>query len=364
MSPAERTLLFAGGGTGGHVYPGLALAGEIESRGLGFRIRWVGSRGRVEERAVPRAGYPIDYLVVPHLKGRSAPALAGAVARLPLSGATALALVRRVAPVAVVGLGGFVSGPVGAAAAALGIPLFLLEQNAQPGLTNRLLGRAARRVYVSFAAAERHFPAGRSRLLGNPVRREIAAVRHVEADGDAVRVLVFGGSQGARSINENVPAILGTVARSGVAMHVTHVTGGETDAVAQRYAVEGLEATVVGYIDDMAHAYAHTDFVVCRAGATTIAELTAVGLPALYVPFPYAADDHQAANARAVVEAGGGVLVSDAEMSTDRPRRLLMELLRHPQVLQRMGDSARALGRLDPAARIADDMLAELGEGA
>lgn len=359
-SDRPRTIVIAGGGTGGHVYPGLALAAELLAQDPSLTIRWIGSRGRIEERAVPRAGIAIEYLDVPFLKGRRGGALLKAVAGLPAAGVQAVAAVRRHRPAAVIGLGGFVSGPVGVAAKVMGVPLFLLEQNARPGITNRELARVATAVYASFDASLGFFAKEKALALGNPVRSDVigAAERRTASPDGAVRVLVFGGSQGARSINENVPAILADVIRGGARLAIRHAAGaGNGDAVAGRYAGLGVEAAVTDYIDDMAGAYADTDFVVCRAGATTIAELTIIGLPALYVPFPFAADDHQTSNARAVVERGGGVMVSDAELSSDRPVRLLGELLRHPEVLARMGHAARSMGRPDSARDIASDIL-------
>ncbi len=359
-----RTFLLTGGGTGGHVYPGLALAAELERQSPGARVVWVGTSDRLEARAVPRAGYAFETVDVAFLKGRRGLALAGALARLPGAGLQAMRVVRRHRPVAVVGLGGFVSGPVCAAAAAMGIPVFLLEQNARPGVTNRAVARLARRVYASFDASTPHFPAGKVRVLGNPVRRDLVdaarrAGRRVEGPA---RVLVFGGSQGAASINEHVPRIFGELARAGVAFEVRHATGEGRDAgVRQAWRDAGVDADVTPYIDDMGAAYRWCDLAVCRAGATTIAELTAVGVPALYVPFPFAADDHQTANALAVVEAGGGVMVGDAEMSGERPVRLLGPLLGHLDVLEKMGVAASRLGRADAARAVACDLLSEVG---
>lgn len=360
----QRVYLLTGGGTGGHVYPGLALAAEVERLSPGARIVWVGTSDRLEARAVPRAGYAFETVDVHFLKGRRGWALVRALGSLPRAGAASLAVIRRHRPVAVVGLGGFVSGPVCAAAAALGVPVFLLEQNARPGVTNRAVSRLARRVYASFEASREHFPAERVRVMGNPVRRELVASARREgsrADGPP-RLLVFGGSQGAASINEQVPRIVGAVVASGVEVEVRHATGAGRDADVRRaWDQVGVAAEVTPYIDDMGEAYRWCDLAVCRAGATTIAELTAVGRPAMYVPFPYAADDHQTANALAVVEAGGGVMVADDEMSGERPARLLGPLLRHLDVLEKMGAAAGRLGRPDAASEVARDLMTLVG---
>lgn len=363
MGAEAPTILFAGGGTGGHVYPGLALARELELLRPGATIRWVGTRDRVEARAVPRAGYELDTLDVAWLKGRRGLALARAAASLPGAGIAAMRLVRRIRPSVVIGLGGFVSGPVGLAAAAQRIPVVLLEQNARPGVTNRALAKVATRVYASFEASREWFPSGRVVVAGNPVRRELieAAGQRTRRPGPP-RLLVFGGSQGARSINDNAPRIAAAIRASGLDIEVRHATGrGAEERVAAAYASVGVDARVDGYIDDMATAYTDADMALCRAGATTIAELTAIGLPALYVPFPHAADDHQTANARAIVEAGGGVMVRDDEMSTERPSRLLGSLLGMPEVLARMRAAARAMGRPDAGQEIARDLVDMVG---
>jgi UDP-N-acetylglucosamine--N-acetylmuramyl-(pentapeptide) pyrophosphoryl-undecaprenol N-acetylglucosamine transferase len=313
----------------------------------------------MESQVVPAAGLAFETLDVAFLKGRRGLALAKAAARVPGAVLDARRILARHAPTAVVALGGFVCGPVGVAARALGVPLFVLEQNAHAGLTNRWLGRLARRVYTTFEDANMWFPPGRAVTLGNPVRRAMSSTERAPfAAGGPVRLLVVGGSQGARSLNEQVPRVLGEVARAGVALRVRHAAGrGAADAVRARYVEAGVVARVDEYIDDMAAAYADTDLVVCRAGATTIAELTIVGLPAVYVPFPHAADDHQTRNAQSVVAAGGGILLRDDEMSSARPVTILSELLRHPEVLARMGAAARTLSKPVAADNIALDIL-------
>lgn len=357
-----RRMLIAGGGTGGHVYPGLALA-EALTRAAGIEMHWAGTVDRVEAHAVPRAGLPLHTLDVAYLKGRRGLDRVGAVARLPKAGVQALAILARVRPEAVIGVGGFASGPVAAAAAATGTPVFLLEQNATPGATNRALARVARTVYASLEASRGQFPRG-CVVLGNPVRRALVEgfERVPRAEGEPVRLLVLGGSQGARSLNEGMPALVRRLADAGRAVTVRHAAGrGRDEVVRNAYADADVHASVDAYIDDMRDAYAHADLVITRAGATTIAELTALGLPAMYVPFPHAADDHQTANARAVVEAGGGVMVTDDELlSGERPARILVPLLQHDEVLARMGRAAGQLGHPDAADRIAEHLLQTL----
>jgi UDP-N-acetylglucosamine--N-acetylmuramyl-(pentapeptide) pyrophosphoryl-undecaprenol N-acetylglucosamine transferase len=360
-------VVFAGGGTGGHVYPGLALLSAIREQSEQSEFHWIGTRGRVEERAVPLAGIDLAFLDVAFLKGRRGAALVRAAAGLPRAVAQAGAHLRRWRADAVIGLGGFVSGPVCVAAAALGIPVFILEQNAQPGMTNRAAGKVAKHVYVCFDEAIPHFPAGRATVAGNPVRAELLALAGTQSRAGVStppRVLVFGGSQGARVLNENAAGLFARLKASGVAADVWHISGpGAVEKVRASWDAAGVVARVDSYVDDMGAAYEWADLVVCRAGATSIAELTALGLPALYVPFPLAADDHQTANARAVVQAGGGLMVRDDEFSTGRAERLLSNALRNPDVLQRMGEQARRLGRPDAASWIARDILEKVASG-
>ena len=363
---SKPVILMAGGGTGGHVYPGVALARELEAQ-ASVAIEWVGAPGRVESWAVPNAGYPITFLDVEFIKGRRGVALLKALARLPAALFRAWRLLRTRRPVAVVGLGGFVSGPVCLIAGLTGRRVYLLEQNARPGLTNRVNGRLARMVFATFEASRAWFPAGRVRVEGNPIRRELMdKVAEHAHDGSSsttaapIRVLVVGGSQGSLTLNREVPARLQELAGAGLQLEIRHASGkGRLAEVLPHY--EGLPwpVEVVEYIDDMAAAYAWADLLICRAGATTISELTAVGLPALYVPFPFAADDHQRANARAVVDAGGGWMLSDEELASPEASRTFAEILGDREMLARVGLQARALGRVDAGPKIAAYILSE-----
>jgi UDP-N-acetylglucosamine--N-acetylmuramyl-(pentapeptide) pyrophosphoryl-undecaprenol N-acetylglucosamine transferase len=359
-----RPIIIAGGGTGGHVYPGLALAEELRALQPERPVRWVGTRDRMEAHAVPSAGLPIDFVDVAFLKGRRGKALAGAALKLPKAGAQALRLIRKHRPAAVVGVGGFASAPMGVAAKSTRTPLFILEQNARPGLTNKLLSRVARRAFTSFASTSDEFSCP-SELTGNPIRQSLLATVAAERAPGPPRLLVLGGSQGARSLNEGLPSVIAALRYAGVAVEVKHSSGSGADAsVLERYGKADVVASVFPFINDMAEAYRWADLVVTRAGATTIAELTALGIPAMYVPFPHAADDHQTSNARTIVEAGGGVMVSDAELlDGGRPARILTPLLGHLNVLRRMGDAAAAMGRPHAGRVIAERILSEIGDG-
>lgn len=405
------TVMLTGGGTAGHINPGLAVVGEIRRLRPSASFVWVGTRDRLEARLVPQAGIPLETISVAFLKGRGIVGKLLALLLLPRALWQSLRLLRRHRPDVVVGVGGFASGPVGLVAALLRRPTAILEQNARPGLTNRILGRFVKRVYVSFdeTVAQSHFAKRKVRAFGNPIRTslldaasgeagvdqaaadetgvaangeaaggEVAGGRAASADaasGDAAgpeerpaRVLVIGGSQGARSLNLDLPRVLARVAERGVELEVRHSAGrGRVEEVEQAYsradgALAASQVIVHDYIDDMAGAYRWADFVICRSGASTVAELTALGKAALYVPFPAAADNHQERNARAVVDQGGGLLALDRELADDAPVDALAELLADSPRLLEMGRAARQLGRPDAAQRIARDIL-ELVEG-
>jgi UDP-N-acetylglucosamine--N-acetylmuramyl-(pentapeptide) pyrophosphoryl-undecaprenol N-acetylglucosamine transferase len=356
---SDLGIMVTGGGTGGHVYPGIALIDALRELEPGVRLLWVGTRGRVEEWAVPKAGIPIEYVDVTFLKGRSALDRLNALAMLPKAALQARRLLREFSPDAVIGVGGFASGPVGAVAAATGVPTFLLEQNAVPGMTNRTLGPWVDVVYASTEAARSRFRGAIVKVLGNPVRAQLVQHASRRRVGAERRILVVGGSQGARVLNESVPELIRDIQERVPSVTVLHVAGrGNVSEVQESYDRAGVkDAEVVEYVDDMAATYSSIDFVISRAGATTVSELTAIGLPALLVPFARAADDHQTANARAVVEQGGAVMVTEDELGGGRAARILGPLLNAPDVLDKMARASRGVGRPGAAMDIARDIL-------
>lgn len=347
-----RTVVVAGGGTGGHLFPGLAAAEVLAARG--WRVVWVGTAAGIEAQVVPRIPYPLHLVPGRQVRGGGVRrALAGVVV---LAGGVrqARALLRRVRPCLVLGVGGYASVAVVTAAWLGRIPTVLLEQNAVPGAANRLLGRLAGRVCVGFAAAARCFPAGRALWTGNPVRRAILAAA-ARPPRERLGLLVFGGSQGAHRLNEAAVEAVRLLGPLATAIDVVHQTGAaDRDAVATGYAAAGVRARVEAFIEDMAGAYAGADLVVARAGAMSCAELTAVGLPAILVPYPFAADDHQRANARVLVEAGAAEMLLDRDLDARRLAAALDRLLRDAALRSRMAVAARALGSPDAAARVAD----------
>lgn len=356
------TVLIMAGGTGGHVFPALAVADVLRERAC--RVVWLGTHRGIESRLVPAAGIDIEWIRVAGLRGKGLWTWLLAPVRLLRAIRDALSVVRRVRPDVVLGLGGFVAGPGGVAARLLGLPLVIHEQNAIAGLTNRLLARVANTVAEAFPGA---FDANFGAIaVGNPVRREIEAlgVRSKSARPSSRRhLLVFGGSQGAAVLNRLLPQALALMDPMYRPV-VMHQCGRDRQAtVNEAYRAARVDATVVEFIDDMAGAYRDADIVVSRSGALTVAELAAAGLPAVLVPFPSAVDDHQTANARFLSNRGAAILLSESDLT---PERLAGELVRlcdasSDGVLKVMSQAAQRAASPGAATRLADLCLAAAG---
>ncbi|ANM30295.1 hypothetical protein ABI59_12990 [Acidobacteria bacterium Mor1] len=357
MKGRKRRIVFAGGGTGGHLFPGLAVAAELRERHPDAGIGWIGARRGIEQRLVPEAGYPLWSLSLGGLKGLG---LVTRVRSVFGAGWAVLRCLGRMAtrrPALVVGVGGYASGPAVLAASTLGVSTLVLEQNHFPGATNRWLAPRVDGVCVpSQAAADRI--GGRRFVTGNPVRREIAALgdrpRSIAEDGRP-RLLVFGGSRGARSVNRAMIAAMPALGKLSPAPRIVHQTG-DADVDEVRAALgdhAGLDYEVHPFLDDMPERLAWADLVIARAGATTIAELAAAGLPSVLVPYPHAADDHQRHNAEALADAGAARVLLDGDAAAQLPA-LLEELLGNPAGLASMGQAARGVARTDATGAIAD----------
>ncbi len=350
-------VLIMAGGTGGHVYPALAVARELLERKC--EVVWLGTRRGLEARVVPEAGIAIEWLSVKGLRGKGWRSWLLAPLELARALTQALAVMRRRRPGAVLGMGGFVAGPGGLAAWLTRRPLVIHEQNAVAGLTNRLLARFARVVLEAFPGT--FSSRARVRTVGNPVRHEIAALpppseRLAGRDGP-LRLLVLGGSLGALALNRQVPAALRELSAP-LRPVVRHQAGERTfDAAVEAYASAGVDADIVPFIDDMAEAYAWADCVVCRAGALTVAEVNAAGLGAVLVPFPYAVDDHQTANAAASVTAGAAVLLQERALTATSLAGALTELGANRQALLARAERARELAAPAALTTIADVCL-------
>lgn len=368
-SSAPRVLI-AGGGTGGHLFPGVALADELSERGVS--VAFAGTSRGIEARIIPTTPYPLHLIDVAGLKGRGVWGLLTGFLRLPRAFFQTLALLRSVRPHVVVGVGGYASGPVVLVAALLGIPTMILEQNSIPGVTNRILSRLVRKVIITFPGASAFFPQTKVELLGNPIRRALALAARsetptqparVETQDPPLHILVLGGSQGARAVND---LVLGAVrllaaAPSGLfkkGLSLCHQTGATDHArISHLYDELGLDKdclSVQPFISDMAAAYQRCDLMIGRAGATTIAELTALGRPALLIPFPQAADDHQTHNALHMVQRGAARLLPQGTATAAELAGHIEQLFADRQELQALSAASHQLGHPEAAARIAD----------
>ncbi len=355
---SSRPVAILAGGTGGHIFPGLAVAAALKLRNV--PVVWLGARGRMEAKLVPQHDIPIELIDVEALRGKSITRLIGAPFRLLRAVAQARAVLKRAKPRAVVSFGGYAAGPGGLAAKLAGVPLLVHEQNSRPGLTNRVLARMAVRVLEGFPHS---FPlAVDAKLVGNPVREVIAtlplpAERLADRSG-APRLLVLGGSQGARALNRGVPEALALLPENG--FEVRHQCGESgLDATTQAYAKAKVAASIEPFIADMAHAYAWADVIVCRAGALTLAEVCAAGVGSVLVPLPIAADDHQTTNAHYLERAGAAVLVAEGEGFAQRLAAQLEALSNSASLRLSRAQAARSLARPDAASDVADAILAE-----
>ncbi len=353
-------LLIAGGGTGGHLFPGLALGEEVKTRHPRNDVLFVGSARGIEAREVPKAGYPLEIIDVGPLKRMGLKGFIRGLFRIPIALWQSRKILKRFDPDVVVGVGGYSSGPVVLMAWLLRIPTAVQEQNALPGFTNKLLGRIVKAVFIAFEEARAKFPVGKTHLLGNPIRRAfLDNYLHTKVPEERLSIFVTGGSQGAHVLNLRVAEAMEILApHIGHKLRLLHQTGvKDQPAIAARYEKLrpwGLEAEAVAFIDDMPRAYAGADLLVCRAGATTIAELTVCKKPAILVPFPFAADDHQTVNARALVDAGAAILFQEKDLTSDRLAGELRSLEHDRSRLSKMSRASGVLGRPEAAREIAD----------
>ena len=357
-------LLLTGGGTGGHLFPAVATAEQLSSRLPESAILFIGTDRRLDRRHLERCGFAVRTIHSYGLKGKRPLELLKALAVLPVSLIEACWQILRFRPDVVCGVGGYVTGPVVAAAWLLRRPTVIHEQNSVPGLANRQLGRLVDRICISLPDSARFFPAGKTQLTGNPVRRPIldARQRCVHPAGDTKTLLVLGGSQGAHRVNELVSEALIARAESLPGFRVVHQTGpADEQWVGQRYRQAGVDCQVAAFFNDMAEVYRQADLVVSRAGATTLAEISVLGLPAILIPYPHAADDHQQRNARWYANSGGAMMFAERELTAEQLGELITQLLVDRQRLQQMSTAMAGLGIADAADRIVDICLAVAG---
>lgn len=355
-------LLIAGGGTGGHLFPGVAVAEELLAREPGAELLFVGTARGIEARVVPELGWDIELIKVSGLKTVGAlGALRGAL-RIPASLLQSRRILKRFRPDAVIGVGGYASGPVVLAAKLMGIKTGILEQNSIPGLTNRILGKFAHEIFLSFAHSQSFFDAKKSTLVGNPIRRQILDSLQTEpkTGTEDVRLFIFGGSQGAKAVNEMCCRAAVLLEQQGLLPSIVHQTGSATlDATRAMYEEAGIKADCRAFINDMAEEYRAADLIISRSGATTIAELGIVGKPAILVPYPFAANNHQELNAEEMVSAGAALMLKqDGAEDGERMAALIGGLLRDPKKRRDMAIAMRAFGRPDAARHIVDFITA------
>jgi UDP-N-acetylglucosamine--N-acetylmuramyl-(pentapeptide) pyrophosphoryl-undecaprenol N-acetylglucosamine transferase len=369
-------LLIAGGGTGGHLFPGIAVAEEFLSRDQENRVLFVGTERGIEARVLPRLGLRAQFIDAAGIRGKGGLSQLKAIAMLLYGYAQSRKILKEFGPDRVLGVGGYASGPVVLAARGLQIRRFIHEQNAIPGFTNKVLARVAETVFISLEESRKFFPEERTVLTGNPLRKEILA--EVAAGGNPpgtpsvageglpgqgdFHLLVFGGSRGAHAVNMAMVDALPLLGALGEKLTVTHQTGtDDLEQVKAAYQAAGIRGEVVPFIDDMAAAYHKADLIVCRAGATTIAEVTACGKACVFIPFPHAVDDHQRRNAEALLKEGAGFMLLEQELSGKSLANLLLELHSTPERVAATGKNARSLARLDAARVIVDEIVKEAG---
>jgi UDP-N-acetylglucosamine--N-acetylmuramyl-(pentapeptide) pyrophosphoryl-undecaprenol N-acetylglucosamine transferase len=348
-------VLVAGGGTGGHLFPGMALAEAFRGREPAGAILFVGTDNPLEISTLSKKGF--DHVGIPAqgLKGRGLWRQVRSLAKIPKAFWQALGIIRRFDPDIIVGVGGYASGPVALAARLMGKKLVIHEQNLIPGLTNRVLGRFANRVFISFPDNLAIFKTSKTVVTGNPVRRELLTVKPAEKAAGRFTVLVLGGSQGAHAINRAVVEALDHL-KEPARMRFIHQTGPrDASWVASGYERHRMEATVEPFFQDMATIYRSATMVICRAGATTIAELTALGKPAIFIPFPFATNNHQELNARYVADSGGGEVVLERDLNGELLAERIDHYVSNPKALQGMSVGAEALGRRNAAELIVDE---------
>jgi len=345
----------AGGGTGGHVIPGLAVAKELRARG--HEPFFVGTQRGIEAKLVPADGFPIEWIEIGGLNRVAPIQRIKTLAQLPISILKVMKIIKTRKTAAVFCMGGYVAGPPVLAARLKRVPVVLMEPDAQPGMTNRRIGGFAARALISFPEAARWFPQGRTELTGLPVRDEFF---HIPPKTEGpFTVLITGGSRGARSLNQAVHASWSLFKQAGE-IRILHQCGTDAyETLSKDFAATGLEGEVVPFYKDMPAAFAQADLVVCRSGAGAVAELAAAGKPAILVPFPYAANDHQLRNAESMARAGAARLVQDKHLTPGNLFQEIEALAKQPERLKKMGEAAKALGK-PGAARRAADILEEV----
>ncbi len=362
MEKREIRIILAGGGTGGHLFPAIALAEEFMGRSPMHKVLFIGTERGLEARLLPRLGFALRTITVEGVKGRGPVRMLGSLLKIPRGMAQSFSILREFRPHIALGVGGYASGPAVLAAHCMGIKTAIAEQNALPGTTNRILGRFADRVFLTFPDRERRFAAEKTVVTGNPVRRAFTeGMIRTGRDKRAFSILVFGGSQGARAINRAVMEALPYLADMKEALVIVHQTGErEADEVSATYRDYGIRAAVHPFIDDMASAYGAADLLICRAGATSIAEITAMGRASILIPYPFAVGGHQEMNARVLADAGAAEMILEERLDGKTLAGAIRRLVESPEGVRRMEVASARCGNVKAAARIVDECMALL----
>ena len=347
----KNKVLIMAGGTGGHVFPGLAIANEFKERG--FNVEWLGTKLGLESSLVPQNDIPIHYMQVKGVRGKGVLTLLQAPFNIILSIVESFRILKRIDPELIIGFGGFVSGPGGVSAWLLKRTLVIHEQNAIAGTTNRILSRISKKVFSAFPVKLR-----RSIYVGNPVRKEIEALAGPETRGVGkerfIRLLVLGGSRGAKAINELVPRALKKVDNQ-ISLKITHQAGsGKDEQTRNLYKELHIDAEVTAFLTDISSAYMGTDIVICRAGALTVSEIACVGVGAIFIPFPYAIDDHQTANAQFLVDQQAAIVVQERDTDEEKLSKVLNSVLKDHEKILRMAINARKCRKENVSRNIVD----------
>ncbi|MBW2410613.1 MAG: undecaprenyldiphospho-muramoylpentapeptide beta-N-acetylglucosaminyltransferase [Deltaproteobacteria bacterium] len=360
-APQALRIAIAGGGTGGHLFPGIAIAQEFMARDHQNEIIFVSTGNALEKRILSKLNYVLECITVEGIKSRGLWKQFKSVCKLPKGIFDAFRILRRFKPHLIVGLGSYSAGPVVLVARLLGLKVVLCEQNLLPGITNRLLSRFADMIFISFEDSRSHFAANKVRFTGNPVRQDIMTDRATaEPEGGLEHgpkpftVLIIGGSQGAHRINETVTEALNLLHRK-EDLYFIHQTGAaDENMVKNAYAQHGVSSIVQAFFDSMAGHYQNADLIVCRAGATTVAEITALGKASLFIPFPYAADDHQALNAGSLTKNGAAEMILEKDLTAEVLAEKIDHYAGHPEALAEMAQKAKSFGNPNAAADIVD----------
>ena len=359
--------MIAGGGTGGHLFPAIAVAGELKDIDKGNDVLFVGTKNGIEARILPEEGWPLKFITAGALKGRGISGIIKGLLKAARGLMESLSLIRHFGPDIILGVGGYVSAPLVLAGRLSGVKTAIHEQNAMPGLTNRILGKVVNKIFITYPESERFFPGFKVLVTGNPVRREIKEAfmkkKGAKDNKEPFTLFIFGGSRGASSINRAVSELFTEMSVGGLKkMNIIHQTGLDDferirGMYEDRVGDGAINVEVFPFIKDMASAYRKADLVICRAGATTIAELIAAGKPSILVPYPFASDDHQRLNAKAMADNGAAVMVADGELDALRLGEEISRLYDHREALDSMGKKAKMMSSTDAAGLICRELI-------